>query len=453
MKPSGTEARSTLSGLLYSLRRGPIIQSTLIVAGLTGIVKVGGVVKELFVTRYFGLSTELDAFNMALALPMFLVTVFAGPFQSVLVPAYIQEKRETGRVTASRLLGAVFVRSVLVFTLLTVALLLVSPRLLPWIAIGFDAPKLSLTQRLFWIVSPVFVLSAGVFVFTAALNAERVFAYPAITPLVSPILIILSLAVFGRRVEVLAGGVVIGLTAEMALLALRVKMQGNLLLWGNASGISQYPLLIEQYRLLVGGALLMRATELVDAMMASTLPIGSLAALSVGTKFISFPLTLAVTGLGTTILPYASQLVADRKWQAIRQMLHRSLGVIFAMATPLVLVLFYFAKPLVRLFFYRGAFTLENVELLASVLSKFALQIPFYVGVVLMVRMFAAIQKNSVVLWISGLNLFCKVVFNYFFVQWWGVAGLAMSTSLVYLVAFVVLLFLFRRQMHRLAGV
>jgi putative peptidoglycan lipid II flippase len=59
----------------------------------------------------------------------------------------------------------------------------------------------------------------------------------------------------------------------------------------------------------------------------------------------------------------------------------------------------------------------------------------------LVVRMISAMRNNQILIWGSACNLIINIGLNYLFMQWLGVAGIALSTSFVYLFSFLFLLF------------
>jgi len=110
---------------------------------------------------------------------------------------------------------------------------------------------------------------------------------------------------------------------------------------------------------------------------------------------------------------------------------------IFIYSVPAVALLVVFSEPLMRLVFERGAFT-PQVTAAASEVQRWLLpQIPFYIIVMVGFRLLSALDCSHIVLRIGALNLLLNVTGNYLFMHWFGVKGIAMSTSLVYLAATV----------------
>lgn len=104
---------------------------------------------------------------------------------------------------------------------------------------------------------------------------------------------------------------------------------------------------------------------------------------------------------------------------------------------------------LVGLTFQRGSFTPEATTLVSQIQSCYALQIPFYVANVILVRLITSMELNSVLMWISGLNLFINIILNHLFIQWFGVKGIALSTSCMFLFSFVYLLYVVKQEISK----
>jgi putative peptidoglycan lipid II flippase len=91
----------------------------------------------------------------------------------------------------------------------------------------------------------------------------------------------------------------------------------------------------------------------------------------------------------------------------------------------------------VRFFFERGAFTSADTWRVSQVQALFLLQVPFYFLGILMVRLISSLRMNRILMQAAIINLFLKITFNYFLMQRLGAAGIALSTTLVYVVSFI----------------
>ena len=149
--------------------------------------------------------------------------------------------------------------------------------------------------------------------------------------------------------------------------------------------------------------------------------------------------TTPAGSLSTAAIPYASQLAASGDAASLKALADRFLKWVLLATAPLVLLLVLFAQPIVAAVFQRGAFTAEDTELVAMVHAAFALQIPFYVMNVLLLRLIAALRANTIILQGAAINLALKIVGNLVLMHYWGVVGIAIATVLVYIASFAFL--------------
>jgi len=173
----------------------------------------------------------------------------------------------------------------------------------------------------------------------------------------------------------------------------------------------------------------------VDQSMAAMLEPGSVAALNYARKIVSVFIVIGATPLGTAALPYFSQMVANQDWSGCRHTLKVYARSVVLITVPITAGLVVFSHPLIRIVFQRGAFNAADTRVVSRVQALLSLQIPFYFLAQLGVRLISALKENWVLMLISGVNMVANIVFNLILMKYWGVAGIALSTSFVYIVA------------------
>lgn len=416
---------------------------------LTGLVRVAAVVKELVVAWKFGTGDTLDAFLIALLVPSFIINVVAGSFNAALIPTYIQVREQEGTKAAQRLFSGATVWGLGLLGITTILMVANAPLYLPLIAAGFSPEKLNLTLHLLYTIAPTLLLSGIVVIWGAVLNAGERFALVALSPIITPaISIVFLLVVKSWGIFALAAGLVCGAVLEIVLLGAALNRQGISLRprWhGFDTRLRQ---VANQFAPMIAGAFLMCSTGLVDQSMAAMLSPGSVAALNYGNRVIAFPITLATTALSTAMIPYFSKMVASEDWTGVRLTLKHYMRLILAVTVPLTGLLIVFSELIVQILFQRGSFTARDTHLVAQIQSFFALQIPFYVAGILVVRLISAMRTNQILMWGSGCNIIINIVLNYLFMQWFGISGIALSTSCVYIFSFSFLLFFAMKKLN-----
>jgi putative peptidoglycan lipid II flippase len=183
----------------------------------------------------------------------------------------------------------------------------------------------------------------------------------------------------------------------------------------------------------------MGSTSVVDQAMAAMLPTGNVAALGYANKLIGAISTLGALALGTASLPYFARMTAGSDWAGCRHTLKRYSLLLAGVTVPFTLAIIVFSHPIVRILYQRGAFTAADTELVSRVQACYALQIPFYVCSMIFVRFITAIRRNDVLMYASAINLILDIGLNLLFMRVWGVAGIALSTSIMYAVSFFII--------------
>ncbi|HEX8096790.1 MAG TPA: lipid II flippase MurJ [Pyrinomonadaceae bacterium] len=417
---------------------------------LTALVKAAIVVRELVVAWRFGTGDALDAFIIASLVPLFVVNIAAGSFNAAFIPTYIRVREREGPAAAQDLFSSAVGWSACLLVLVSALVVLCAPLYLPLLGSGFGAEKLRTTFRLLSVIAPVVFFSGLASTLAAALNAAERFALAATLPVLTPLAGILFLLLApGWGVYAIAVGIVFGSALELTLLALALWRHGVRLRPRLGAPDAHTRDVAGQYVPVVAGALLMGGTNLVDQAMAATLPAGSVASLTYGGRVVGFLLALGATALGTVLVPYFSGMAARSEWARLRGTLSFYLKTVFLVCVPLTALLVFGSAPLVQILFQRGSFTPADTGRVALVQSLYALQIPFYVAGILVVRLISALRANRVIMWAAALSLLLNVALNYLFMRRLGVAGIALSTSVVYLFSFA---YCWARLARRLAG-
>lgn len=427
-----------------------IFGAAVIVAALTTIVKTASTLKELVVAWKFGTGDSLDAFLIALVVPAFITNVVADSFNAALIPVYIKVREQQGNKAAQRLFSGTTVLGSALLLVTTTVVVATAPLYLPLIASGFSLKKLNLTIHLLYALSPIILLSGIINIWAAILNAGERFALAAFSPIITPTITIIFLLIAQSWGSfALVAGLVGGELLEIVLLGVALRRQGISLLpkWhGLDTNLHQ---VASQYAPKMTGAFLMCSSGIVDQSMAAMLLPGSVASLNYGNRVSALPITLITTALSAAIIPYFSKMVTLKDWAGIRNTLKHYMRLVFATTLPLTALLIIFSELIVQTLFQRGSFTAQDTQLVAQIQNCFALQIPFYVGCILIVKLVESMQFNYILVWVSMLNLLNNIVFNYLFSQWIGVKGIALSTSFVYIFSFLFLFFFIKNKLKQ----
>jgi len=429
-----------------------IFGAILIIGGLTLIGKLATLAKELIVAQQFGTSDSLDAFLIAFALPMLAINVAGGSFNASLIPRFVHTREKEGRDAAQRLLSGVLGWSIGLLICLSVLLALSGPYVVPFLGSGFGSEKLALTRSIFYFLLPVLLLSGLSTIWGSILNAEERFALAAATPLVTPVVTAMALLLLGKRfgIYALVWGTLCGLLMEASLLAAGLRRQGYSFIprWSRMDRSMKQ--VFRQYLPMAAGAFLMSGTILVDQAMAAMLGPGSVSVLNYGNKMSGFIIGISSFAMGTAVFPHFSRMVVLRDWDSVKHTLKIYARIILFFSVLVTLFLVIFSEPLIRLVFERGSFTRADTRQVAWVQAIYAMQLVFYMLGILFVRLISSMKGNGVLLCSAMISLPLNALLNYLLMKHMGVAGIALSTVLVYAFALPFLSLMSFRMMKRL---
>lgn len=420
------------------------------VAALSVVVKGGTAVRELLVAWFFGTSDPLDAYLIGYAVPYFAVTLLAGSLPYVLVPAYLRVRAREGSTAAEALAGAVLGACTVGLVGLALIMAVAAPWYVRLVGYGFPPEKLAGAARIAVILAPTVLSGALISLLVGLLNAHQRFLAPALSPLISSGVMVASLLLLGSHlgVDALAYGLLAGSALELAWLYVLSK-QHLKLTFAHGAGHPHMGEVGRSFLPTLVGSALMASTLLVDQAMSTGLPAGSVAALNYATRLVTLPLGLTAAALGTVVLPHYSERAAQGDWRGLHTSTRRYLRLIGAVTVPLAILIGVLAWPATDVLLNHGAFTGADVSVVAACIAALAPQVPFYTGVILLMRLALSLRLNTSIAIISGVNLALNVVLNAWLAPIAGVAGIALSTSLVYVCSFVLLLIRTERALKR----
>lgn len=420
---------------------------TLTVSAFTTLAKFMGAAKAVVLARVFGSGAALDSYLLAFLAPSFLADVFCGSLVPVLIPKLIELECWEGHAKAVDLYGHVLRRS---FRLScgAAAVLATGAAVVATLDAGGARLNLHLIGLLILLMTPILPLSAVANVWRAVLNSQRRFVVPALTVTLAPAVIILFILLAGKSggVWILAAGTSLASLAEVVVLGFGLRRAGFPILPPRRQRDFSLLEFRNEYGYLAAVTAMSAGTAFIGQSMAAALGIGSVSLLNYGTRLAGVLIAIGPAALSVTILPGFSHMVAARDWERLKQSLWRILSGSVLVAGVGAALLIVFSIPIVRLTLQRGAFNAADTQVVASVQAYSLLQLPFIVGITILMRILSALKANHALLPFSSAALVLSTALNYALMARYGVAGIALATSLAQALLFVALATLvFRR--------
>jgi putative peptidoglycan lipid II flippase len=267
---------------------------------------------------------------------------------------------------------------------------------------------------------------------TAVLNTFDRFALPALAPIATPAFVILGTLLLSGRVGIWAMvfSTLAGALIHAALVAWMMESHGYRLrlLWHGTTEATRE--VAHQYGPVLLSSVVASGGLLVDQSMAAMLPAGSVSALAYANRFVSVVITLLAGAISSAVVPHFSHMIAHRDWAGCRHTLKTWVRLSALVSAPIAVALVAGSHLLIRLTFQHGVFGARDTALVTPVLAMYALQIPFFVSSRVFYRFLVAMRRTDLIFYCGVLNLALDIVLNLILMRWFGVAGIALATSL-----------------------
>lgn len=425
-----------------------VAKSGVIVMLLTAITFMVFFVRDVLMAKMFGLGSELDAFVIASAVPMFMVSAFSVPLGTAVVPFVSQEKMVKGSDT-SHLIQRILPSYILGATMFAALFAGWGVYMLHTSSWGMGLPQgqaVRIKVLSLWMLA-IFIMSGFLTIANGVLNAQGKSNWPAAAQLIVPALVLVALASFGKILGIIVVPIAM-LLGQLCNLILLIRGLGNdrIVLWPSKFGMEIPKEFLAQYFPLVIASVFMQISVPVSTMMTASLQSGDLAALGLGGKLVVFLTGLITAGLASVVLPYFSNMLVQQRVIDARRELSFMLLSATVTSIPLTVFLYLCSNYFVRIFFQGGVFDVNSSLLVARVMEFGALQLPFFAVNMIMLKYAIAMKRSRWVLVASLIGLLVNVVLNVYLSRLMGVVGVALAMSMSVAVTAGLLLLVFFRE-------
>lgn len=422
---------------------GPgLLRSSALVGSMTMLSRVLGLLRDVVIAGFVGASANADAFFVAFKIPNFLRRLFAeGAFSQAFIPVLADYKAE-GSVAAVKALvdrvAGVLGGSLLFITALAI---LAAPVITAVFAPGFvgQSEKFYLTSEMIRITFPYLMLISMTGFCGAILNSYGRFAVPAFTPVFLNLSLIFAALIasqwFAEPVFALAWGVLLAGVVQL-LFQLPSLYRLELVprpLW-DTSDVGVRRILKLMVPALFGVSV-SQINLLLDTVLASFLPTGSVSWLYYSDRLAELPLGIFGIAIATVILPNLSAHRAADREMPFTATLDWAVRWVLLIGVPAALALVLLAEPILITLFYRGALTLADVEMSALSLQAYSIGLIAFMLVKVLAPGFYARKDTATPVKIGIVAMVANMIMNLMFtlplMYLWNIGhvGLALATS------------------------
>ena len=420
----------------------------------TAISRVTGFVRVVVVAAAMGTTFLANTYQTANTAPNLIFELMAaGVLTSVLVPTFVgyltRGEREQGWEAANALTSVALVALVLLSLLLG---LLADP-VMRLLTLGVQDPELrraevELGATLLRLFSPQIIFYGAGMILTAALNAHRRFALPAVAPIANNVVVIAVYLAYaamrggeppsvsgisGAETFLLGAGTTAGVIAMTAILFPALRGLGWRLrfVWRPSHPAVRRGARLGVWALGYAGGY--QAGLIVVLVLANRIE-GGVAAYQWAFTFFYLPYALLAVPIFAVLFTAMSEHASREDTQGLSDRLQDGLAMMSTVLIPVAVALLILSDEIARVTLAYGAMTPAGARLVGRVLSAFAIGLPTYSMFLIFTRAFYAVGNARVPTLVNGAAvLLASVVGAFLFLMapaGWEVAGLAAGHSL-----------------------
>ncbi len=394
----------------------------------------GGFLLPFLIAYIYGAGRDTDAFFMAYALVIALTGFFNPVFESVFVPLVTRYKQTPQRI--------LHLSNGIVWSLFPVVAFLTA---IVWAGLpfvlthwsGLDSEGARMVQRLFGELTPMVLLGVWVGGCIGIFYTFQVFWFPALSPLIRSICVFGAIFLFHKTAGIHA--VTLGFSAgETVRWACGVFLLAGLSFWTIKTPWKEIGADLKDFykhsalQLLAFFAI--NIIPMTDQLFASWLGVGQVSLLNYASRLFEIPYQFCLTGLLQIFLSDWSHSRHFDSREALKGKINRDIRNLFVIGSVLGLILWIGRHFWVRLVYGFGSLDDQQLQLIGDLFGWLILGFVPAVLHLMYCRILFVMKKSGVFFVQAWIKLALNVFFNWLFIRYFGIRGIAMSTALVFAV-------------------
>lgn len=416
-----------------------VFRGTVVIVLIGILAKITSFIAEAVLAAYLGTTYQSDAYYMVNSIQLVVYPMLSVGIWKVFLPIYKEEITHGLQDEAATLTNKVITFFSAVSFLAVGLLILLAKYVVSMVAPGFEGETKELCIKLVRISAPMYFFIVSAAVYASILQANNKFLGSQIREVASHIPTILAAVFFFKRfgIEAMAIALVVG-SAVRFLIELPFVNWGYRFKPDFKFRSKEFGLMLKRLPSALISEGVVQLNTLIDKVMASMLPEGTISALNYGYKLMSVFSGLLSTAIATALYPQMIELIALKKEEELSKLVVKIINIFCILMIPVTVACVLFRTELVAAVFQRGSFTAESTALTSGVFALYCVGIFFIACNTIITNLFYGYGNTKTPMLISIANLVINVVLNLVLITLWGINGLALATSLSAIITFFV---------------
>lgn len=434
------------------MHNNKLAKTTLVVTIILLLSKLSGFLRDVALAYAYGTTLESDAFVLSqsvISIFSYLLFVAVG---IAFIPIYTQLKIDGKPEELNAFVDSTY--SVAGTIILAVSLLgiLGADLVVSLLAPGFSPEAHTLGVKLTRIVLPSVFLIFLTTIQGQQLRGENRFLPSSFLAFPLNFILIAAFVFLTPYVGIEGAGAayLVGTVLQVGMLSPFVKQLGYRFRYRfDLKNPGLRKMLLLTLPILLGNTI-QTIDHLVNRILASGLAEGSMSALNYSNKLSIFIVGVVSLGAGTVCYTKMSELGAKKEVEELKGFLRTIINLLNLIIVPASIGMMALHVPLIRLVFEYGAFNAASSEITSVTLWYYSIGLVGFVLRDIITKAFYALNDSKTPMINGGIAVAIGIVANLILVQFMGIGGLALATSVSGILGTVLLLASLRRKLGRI---
>jgi len=429
-------------------KQSSIFNAAFLIIITTALSQILGILKYRLFGSYFGASSDLGVFFASFRIPDLLFQIIiVGALSSAFIPVFSDHLTKRSKEDAFRFASALTTLGLIVFTVITIIVLIFAEPLARIIAPEFTDDQIILLANLMRIIQvSQFLFLIGT-VFTAMLQSFSYFLIPGLANALYNIGIIIGVYLFAPKYGIYGAaiGVVIGAFLYFAAQLPTVLSNGYFYKFKISfdNGVDQV------IKLMIPRSLTIAISQVAitaNVVLAGIISARSIVIFDFALTLMAAPIFLFGQSIAQASFPTLSKVKGNM--DEFRSVFISSFNQILYLTLPISALFIVLRIPLVRLFYGSGRFDWEATLITGYTLALLSLSISVQAAMLLVSRAFYALHDTKTPFIMTIISVIVNISFSLYFVMVLSlpIYYLALSFSIGNMLGFLLMLIALDRK-------
>lgn len=426
----------------------------IIMASLIG--RMLGILREVVLAEKFGGGIEIEAYIISLGIPTVLFAGIGTAISTTFIPIFSEylskRNKEEAYDFANNMINFLAIFSVVISIVGIIGAPLIVQILFP--PLKARGEIYLLTIRLTQIMFPILIFTGATYIASGMLQSLNRYTITALISIPYNLVAIIYLWILNPYFGIIGVAVAtfIGWILQFAIqipFLYKERYRYKFVLDFKNEGVRKFFVLMIPVIL---GTTVQQINTLVDRALGVGLGEKAIPALNYANRLAFLSALLFVYGITTVIYPKLSALSIQKNITEFKKHITSAVNVIVFIIFPLTLGLILLRIPIIRIVFERGEFTREDTLLTSIAILYYAMGLVGLGIREVLDRAFYALQDTRTPM-INGIFIvIVNVILDIVLVRYMGLGGLALATSISFIIGVLALLYLLRQKIGPLQG-